>query len=90
MKKIFAILLVLAMITGSALACGEVDGLWGDSYIRSYPSLYGAEIGVLPQGETAEFLFEEAMDERGVIWYLVDYYGTIGWVSSRYTALYTC
>ena len=67
---------------------GTVYGSSGDSYIRSTPSLYGSELGTLPQGASAAYLGQTSVDNRGVAWYMISYGGITGWVSSMYTTLY--
>lgn len=62
---------------------------YGSSNIRNNPNLDSSTIGVMPQGSTALFLNQMSTDNRGVDWYYVNYNGTIGWVSSAYTYLYT-
>lgn len=88
MKKILAALLVFILITGSALACYERNGIVcavaGSTNIRTQPGLNGEIIGVLPDGGVAYYLSESAYDNRGVLWMLVDYDGLTGWVSEKY------
>lgn len=61
----------------------------GDTYIRTNPNLEGSRVGVMKQGATASFLNQICTDLRGVDWYYVNYNGEYGWVSSKYTRLYT-
>lgn len=65
----------------------KVTATGGQTYIRSEGSLYGNRLGVLPKGESATYLNESEVDDRGVAWYRVSYDGVKGWVSSRYTRL---
>lgn len=65
-----------------------VVGTEGDSNVRSGPGLGYSSIGGLEEGESAPFLGETSIDERGVVWYNINYNGRSGWVSSRYTTLY--
>ena len=67
---------------------GTVYASDGDSYIRSTPSLYGTQVGMLPQGTTATYLGQTSVDNRGVAWYMISYGNVTGWVSSMYTTLY--
>ena len=60
----------------------------GQSYVRDYPNLDGKKLCVFREGEAATYLEKSSRDARGVVWYKVDYDGTIGWVSSRYTSVY--
>ncbi len=60
----------------------------GQSYIRDYPSLSGKKLCVFREGDSAVYLEKSSKDSRGVTWYKVQFEGTIGWVSSRYTSVY--
>ncbi|MDY5220891.1 MAG: SH3 domain-containing protein [Aristaeellaceae bacterium] len=60
----------------------------GKSYVRSGPGLYYNELGTLHEGEGLTYLGCYSIDERGVAWYNVCYYGSSCWISSRYTTLY--
>lgn len=88
MKKILAALMIMVLLTGSAMACYEYNGIVcavaGSTNIRSCPGLYGEIIGTLPKGEVCYYLSESAYDDRGVLWMMVDYDGTMGWVSEKY------
>ena len=88
MKKLCAILLVLALLTGSALAGYSYNGIVcavaGSTNIRALPNLNGTILGVLPDGGVSYYLSQSAYDNRGVLWLLVDYNGTVGWVSEKY------
>lgn len=60
----------------------------GDVHVRTSPSLDGESIGVIKMGNVATFLNETAEDDRGVVWYRIDYEGAeSAWVSSRYSRL---
>lgn len=65
-----------------------VVGTNGDSNVRSGPGLGYSSVGGLSQGESAPFLGDTSVDERGVTWYNISYNGRSAWVSSRYTTLY--
>lgn len=82
-----AILLVM-VFTGSALAAGYVQATGGDVYVRNAPNRSGGGLDAMQEGQTATYLGSSAIDERGVIWYYVNFKGTDGWVSSRYSKLY--
>lgn len=56
--------------------------------VRSGPGLSYADKGTILSGNTAPYLGEYSVDERGVTWYKVSYNGGSGWVSSRYCELY--
>ena len=60
----------------------------GDVNIRNTPNLTGKDLGTMYKGETATYLGQSSTDDRGVVWYYVNYDGTVGWVSSRYSKLY--
>lgn len=59
----------------------------GKSYLRKTPSLSGKALVVMHEDEAAEYLGKTSVDDRGVAWYKVDFDGTVGWVSSKYTTL---
>ena len=67
---------------------GTLRAEGGDVYIRSNPNLNGSELTVLKKGYSATYLNERSVDERGVVWFRVNYNGTTGWVSSKYGMLY--
>ena len=62
-----------------------IEGNNGNSYVRTGPALYYKAIGTLYRGDDARFLNETAVDERGVIWYMIRWNGREAWVSARYT-----
>lgn len=64
-----------------------VVGTTGDSNVRTGPGLGYSSIGGLAQGESAPYLGDSSVDERGVVWYNISYNGRSAWVSSRYTSL---
>ncbi len=65
-----------------------VEATGGKSNVRSGPGLDYEDLGTIQRGETASYLGQSAVDERGVRWYYVDYDGIVGWLSSRYATLY--
>ena len=67
---------------------GTLKAEGGDVYIRSNPNLNGSELAVLKKGVSATYLNERSVDNRGVVWFRVNYNGTYGWVSSKYGMLY--
>jgi len=67
---------------------GTLKAERGDVYIRAAANLNGSQLGVLKNGYSASYLNERSVDERGVVWFRVNYNGTVGWVSSRYGMLY--
>ena len=70
------------------LSLSYVQAEGGDVNIRSTPSLTGRDLGTMFEGEVATYLNQSSTDDRGVVWYYVNYDGAIGWVSSRYSSLY--
>jgi len=69
--------------------CGSyVKATGGNSNLRAGPSLDSKDLGTMHTGDTATYLGDYSVDERGVTWYYVNFNGKIGWVSSRYTTLY--
>ena len=59
----------------------------GDCNVRNEPGLDGDVMGTYKTGETAMFVNEASIDERGVRWYLVVIGDNLGWASSRYATL---
>ena len=59
----------------------------GNMNLRSEPNLDGRVLSVVMKGEYADYLEESSVDNRGVRWYLVNYRGLTGWVSSTYAVL---
>lgn len=72
--------------SGSSSA-GYVKAVNGNVNVRSTPNLNGADIGTLERGETALYLGQSSVDDRGVTWYQVSFNGKVGWASSRYSEL---
>ena len=62
-----------------------IEGDNGKSFIHTGPGLSYHRIGVLHRDEDARYLHETAIDDRGVIWYMIRWNGQDAWVSSRYT-----
>jgi len=90
LAAILAAMLLTVAPTDTALAIGTVTATDGDSYIRTGPGLGYATLGVLYEGESAEYLDDTQYDWRGVAWYCIALEGSmgVGWISSRYTELY--
>ena len=59
----------------------------GDVNIRSIPDLDGKDLGTIYEGDTASYLGSRSTDDRGVVWYKVNFDGVVGWVSARYSTL---
>lgn len=75
--------------SSSSSSSGYVEASKGNSNVRSQPNLNGRDLGTMNKGATASYLGQQSTDDRGVVWYKVNYNGTVGWVSSRYTTLHT-
>ena len=88
MKKLrIAILLVLAAaLCLSAMAETYVYAI-GDANVRSGPGLGYGKKTMIPEGDTATYLDDSSVDDRGVVWYKVRYDDMNGWVSSVYAKL---
>lgn len=63
----------------------KIGGESGKSNVRTGPGLAYKSIGVLHPGEEAKFLGKTSTDDRGVVWYKIEWNGRSAWVSSRYT-----
>ena len=48
-----------------------IEGDNGKSYVRTGPGLDYKSIGTLHRGDDARFLGETAIDDRGVLWYMI-------------------
>ena len=59
----------------------------GNVNVRQTPELTGKNLDTMYDGEYATYLNQSSTDSRGVLWYYVNYDGTVGWVSSRYARL---
>ena len=59
----------------------------GNVNVRQSPELTGKNLDTMYDGEYATYLNRSSTDSRGVLWYYVNYDGTVGWVSSRYARL---
>ena len=62
-----------------------IQGYDGKSNIRLGPGRDYKSIGVLHRGEDVRYLGNTAIDERGVVWYMIRYNDREAWVSSMYT-----
>ncbi len=65
-----------------------VIGKTGKSHVRTGPGLAYDDVGVLHKEESATYLGEQSVDERGVVWYKIKWKGQARWVSSKYTELH--
>ena len=68
-------------------AYNYVKATGGDANVRSGPSLDSKELDTMHSGEAGVYL-DSCHDDRGVLWYHVEFEGIDGWVSSRYTTAY--
>jgi len=86
---VLAATLLMGALTGTALATGTVTATGGDTYVRTGPGLGFDTLGILYEGESAEYLDDTQYDWRGVAWYCIVFEDMgDGWVSSKYTELY--
>lgn len=65
-----------------------VKATGGKSSLRTGPALSYDVLCTIQKDEIATYLGNSSVDERGRVWYYVNFGGTVGWVSSRYTTLY--
>lgn len=70
-----------------AAAAPQIVQATADVNVRTGPSLSAAKLGIMTYGEYCTYLGESRMDERGVVWYKLDYNGREGWASSTYAEL---
>lgn len=80
-------------LDGEALANNEessfryVVASGGETNVRRGPGLGYDTVGTMLVGTGAEFLNNTSVDDRGVVWYNIEFGGNNAWVSSRYTSL---
>jgi len=70
--------------------CGagrEVEITGAQVNVRAAPSLSGRDIGTVHKGDRLPYGGETKTDDRGVDWYLIEYDGGNGWVSSKYARI---
>lgn len=60
----------------------------GDVNVRTGPGTGYDVVGVLYKGNTVPFTGHKQYDGNGRLWYQVTYYGTTGWISSAFAAIY--
>ena len=60
----------------------------GNVNLHTGPGLNYTDVGTLHKGETAAYLGNSSYDSRGVLFYQINYYGTVCWVSSIYAELH--
>lgn len=66
---------------------GSVKITGGSVNVRKTPNLNGKYMGGVNKGDVLDYQGQSSTDDRGVIWYKVEYEGEDGWVSSRYSEL---
>ena len=76
-----------SMVIDDKTSHGDAIRATGNLNVRSSPDLSGKSLGSIKKGETLEYLGEDAVDDRGVVWHKVSYKDKAGWVSSRYSEL---
>ena len=81
MKLIAALLIAAMMMTGAALAAGQIR-TDGSVNVRKGAGLDYASKGTIKAGKVLDY-DDTRKDERGVIWYHITN-GRGGWVSSKY------
>lgn len=89
-KKLFsilAVLLIAAMLMGSALASTYVKTT-GKVYLRTGPGKGYKIICTVAKGAKLSYEYDYYTDYRGVTWYNVTYKNKTGWISSAYAELY--
>lgn len=59
----------------------------GDMHVRADAGTNFASLGVVKKGQTLSFAGFARLDERGVVWFAVNYGGKMGWASSKYAKL---
>ena len=56
--------------------------------VRTGPGTEYAIIGTMYAGETADYTGTSKAASNGRLWYQINYYNNIGWVSASYTSIY--
>lgn len=72
---------------GGSSSTRYVIGDSGKSNVHTGPGLSYKVIGVLRVDDSARYLEQTSVDNRGVTWYKITWNGENAWVSSRYTRL---
>ena len=87
MKKTIAaiILAVLLLAVPAVSALAATVSFTGNCHVRSSPSINATSLGVVGMDTCLEYMYENSVDSRGVMWFRVRYYGRSGWVSSMYS-----
>lgn len=95
MKRVSLFLACLLVFLQLFSACAAADsnpyGNWlrttGSVNVRSGPGLSYSSLGTLSKGVYASYRGQYSYDARGVCWYLIDFEGAFGWISSKYSTL---
>lgn len=91
MKKIIvsmlAMLLIAAMLMGTAMAASNVTVTGGRVNVRTGPGMSYIIRGVVTKGSKLAYQDETFTDARGVTWYKVLYQNVDAWISSTYSSL---
>lgn len=74
--------------TSIALGNGTSIRANADVNVRTGPGTNYMSIGTLYKGSTADYTGTSKKDSGGRLWYQINYYNNLGWVSSRYTSKY--
>ena len=85
--SVLAVLLIAAMLMGSALASSYVKTT-GKVYLRTGPGKGYKALCTVVKGAKLTYLDDYYTDYRGVTWYNVSYKNKEGWVSSAYAELH--
>ena len=87
MRKLIVTLLLAALLVsmaGYASAASVTVHITGHCNVRYGPSLDDGIMGTASEGTTLKGTGNSSKDDRGVVWYQVNYHGEKGWVSSKY------
>ena len=86
-EKLMAALLVVAFCLSTLAALAESGTVWatGNVNMRRGPGLDYSSIRTISTGTRMEYE-DVDWDERGVKWYMINYKGRYGWVSSKYAS----
>lgn len=84
--RALVMLLTVAFLSSAPALASDVVSATGDVNVRKGPGRDYSVIGFVQKGTTLDRLDDEEIvkDERGVMWYPVNYEGSVGWVSSKF------
>ena len=88
--RVLIMILAVALILGAmpALADSYVSITGGNANLRTGPGLSYDSMKTITDGDTATYLGDSSVDDRGVTWYKVKHGNSTGWVSSKYAVLH--